>query len=137
MMRRGHERWHPSPEFYYKAGGGPLFDMGPYYITNLIQLLGPMESVSAYARISRKQRTITSEPLYGQVIDVEVPTHVAGNFQFKSGAIGTMIMSFDVPSHILQGTQNLQRSRSRLASLSRRPPLSDCSRSHSYNLGSV
>jgi predicted dehydrogenase len=105
MAGKGHERWHPAPEFYYKKGGGPLFDMGPYYLTDLVQLMGPIESVSAYARITRAQRTITSEPLAGTVIDVEVPTHVSGSMQFQNGAIGTMIMSFDVQSHTLPNLQ--------------------------------
>lgn len=101
MMSPGHESWHPSPEFYYKLGGGPMFDMGPYYLTDLVQLVGPIESVSSYARITHGKRTITSQPLAGTVMDVEVPTHVAGSFQFQSGAIGTLVMSFDVRSHTL------------------------------------
>ncbi|HEX8463136.1 MAG TPA: Gfo/Idh/MocA family oxidoreductase [Abditibacterium sp.] len=101
MVGRGHESWHPSPAFYYQLGGGPLFDMGPYYLTDLVQLVGPIESVSGYARRSFETRTITSEPLNGQTIEVEVPTHVSGSFQFQNGAIGSMIMSFDVHSHNL------------------------------------
>ncbi len=105
MAGRGHESWHPSPEFYYKVGGGPMFDMGPYYLTDLVQLVGPIASVSGYARITRAQRTISSEPLAGKVIDVEIPTHISGSMQFRSGAIGTLIMSFDVPSHTLPNIQ--------------------------------
>ena len=63
MLGHGHESWHPSPEFYYKAGGGPLFDMGPYYLTSLVTLLGPVKSVSALAKTTFKERLITSEPL--------------------------------------------------------------------------
>jgi predicted dehydrogenase len=105
MAGRGHEHWHPSPEFYYKKGGGPVFDMGPYYLTDLVQLIGPIESVSGYARITHAQRTISSEPLHGKVMDVEVPTHVSGSMQFQSGAIGTLIMSFDVLAHTLPNIQ--------------------------------
>ena len=99
MMCPGHESWHPSPEFYYKLGGGPMFDMGPYYLTALVNLLGPVASVAGATSMLRKQRTITSQPLSGQVIDVEVPTHVAGLMNFAGGAICTIVMSFDVRAH--------------------------------------
>ena len=101
MVGRGHEHWHPNPEFYYKVGGGPMFDMGPYYLTDLVQLLGPVKSVTGYAKKSFEKRTITSQPLNGKEIDVEIPTHIAGTFQFGNGAIGTLTMSFDVWSHNL------------------------------------
>lgn len=97
MMCAGHEGWHPSPEFYYKAGGGPMFDMGPYYLTALVQLLGPIESLCGFARITRPTRTIGSQPLKGTVITVQTPDHVAGTLQFQSGAIVTMVTSFAVP----------------------------------------
>lgn len=99
MMNRGHESWHPDPEFYYKSGGGPLFDMGPYYITALINLLGPVEAVSAVAKKSFERRTITSEPKQGAVIDVEVATHIAGLLTFRGGAVATLVTSFDVWQH--------------------------------------
>lgn len=95
MVGRGHEHWHPSPEFYYQKGGGPMFDMGPYYLTALVALLGPIRRVTGSASISYPQRTIRSEPKYGSIIDVEVPTHVAGVMDFHSGAVGTVITSFD------------------------------------------
>lgn len=96
MTCHGHESWHPDPEFYYRAGGGPMFDMGPYYLTALIALMGPVESVSGSARITFPTRTITSEKKRGQIVEVEVPTHVAGLVNFHSGAVGTVITSFDV-----------------------------------------
>ena len=96
MMCPGHESWHPSPEFYYKLGGGPMFDMGPYYITALVNLLGPVARVSGCAQASFKHRTITSKPLYGKRVKVEVPTHYSGTLEFANGAIVTMIMSFDI-----------------------------------------
>ena len=92
----GHERWHPSPEFYYKVGGGPMLDMGPYYLTALVNLLGPAKFVSGSARITYPQRTITSEPKIGTKINVEIPTHVTGTVDFVSGVIATVITSFDV-----------------------------------------
>jgi predicted dehydrogenase len=96
MACHGHESWHPSPEFYYKPGGGPMLDMGPYYLTALVHLIGPVKSVTGSTAITFPQRTITSEPLKGQVMDVEVPTHVAGLLEFAQGAVGTIVTSFDV-----------------------------------------
>jgi len=101
MLGHGHENWHPNPGFYYQAGGGPMFDMGPYYLTALVSLLGPAETVAGMTSKSFEQRTITSQPLFGEKIDVEVPTHIAGTLRFKSGAIATMITSFDVWSSTL------------------------------------
>ena len=96
MMSPGPESWHPDPEFYYKAGGGPMFDMGPYYLSALVTLLGPVSRVTGSHRKSFDRREITSSPKSGQMIDVEVSTHVAGVLDFASGAIGTIITSFDV-----------------------------------------
>jgi predicted dehydrogenase len=96
MLNHGHESWHPDPEFYYQVGGGPMFDMGPYYLTALINLMGPVHRVTGSTRITFPERTITSEPKYGKTIEVEVPTHVAGVLDFKSGAVGTIVTSFDV-----------------------------------------
>ncbi len=99
FMCPGHERWHPNPDFYYKAGGGPMLDMGPYYLTDLVNLLGPVARVAGMAPAPRPTRTITSAPRAGEVIEVEVPTHVAGSLQFRSGAVVSVITSFDVPGH--------------------------------------
>lgn len=96
MLCHGHESWHPDPEFYYKAGGGPMFDMGPYYLTALVSLMGPIKRVTGSTRITFPERTITSQPKFGTKITVDVPTHVAGVMDFASGAIGTIITSFDV-----------------------------------------
>jgi len=99
FMCPGHERWHPAPGFYYLRGGGPMLDMGPYYITNLIQLLGPVARVAAMTSIPKKERTITSQPRFGQRIPVQVATHAAGTLEFVSGALVQVGMSFDVPAH--------------------------------------
>jgi predicted dehydrogenase len=96
MLCHGHESWHPNPAFYYQVGGGPMFDMGPYYLTALVTLMGPVRRVTASARITFPERTITSQPLYGTKIKVETPTHIAGVMDFASGAMGTIITSFDV-----------------------------------------
>lgn len=101
MVGHGPESWHPNPFFYYQKGGGPLFDMGPYYITALVNLLGPVRRVTASARASFSERIATSQLHYGKHIPVEVPTHVAGVLDFASGVVGTMIMSFDVWAHTL------------------------------------
>lgn len=101
MMNHGHESWHPDPEFYYKSGGGPLFDMGPYYITALVHLLGPVDSVSAYAKKSFETRIISSEPRKGEVISVDVDTHIAGLLHFENGCVATLVTSFDVHHHTL------------------------------------
>ncbi len=99
FMCPGHERWHPNPGFYYLAGGGPMLDMGPYYITDLVNLLGPVASVSGVATRLRETREITSEALKGTRIPVEVATHVTGTLRFVNGAAVTIAMSFDVPRH--------------------------------------
>ncbi len=96
MMCRGHESWHPDPEFYYELGGGPMFDMGPYYLTAMIALMGPVRRVTGATRISFPERIITSKPKYGKRVKVETPTHVAGLLDFAEGAIGTIITTFDV-----------------------------------------
>ena len=96
MVCRGHESWHPDPEFYYKKGGGPLLDMGPYYLTALVNLLGGVKSVVGAAATPFLKRTITSEPRRGEVIDVEVATTVAGTLAFENGALGTLFTTFDV-----------------------------------------
>jgi predicted dehydrogenase len=94
MMGRGHESWHPSPEFYYQPGGGPMFDMGPYYLTALLQMLGPVKRITGSATIAIPKRTITSQPLHGQTINVETPDHVCGTMEFASGCSGVIVQSF-------------------------------------------
>lgn len=96
MTCRGHESWHPDPEFYYQAGGGPMLDMGPYYLTALVNLLGGIKRICGISKKSFSRRTITSQPKRGVEIDVEVDTHVAGTMEMHSGAIVTVVMSFDI-----------------------------------------
>lgn len=91
----GHERWHPNPDFYYTAGGGPLLDMGPYYVTALVTLLGPVASVLGAGSTARPSRTIGSGPRAGEEIPAEVLTHVTGVLTHTSGALSTITMSFD------------------------------------------
>ena len=99
FMCPGHERWHPNPAFYYEVGGGPMLDMGPYYITDLVNLLGPVAKVSGMGSMLRDTRTITSKERNGEIIPVHVPTHVSGMLMFVSGAVVQITMSFDVAAH--------------------------------------
>jgi predicted dehydrogenase len=96
MLCGGHEHWHPDPAFYYKRGGGPMFDMGPYYIHALVSLMGPATSLVGQARKAWETRTIGSAAKFGERIEVEVPTSVAGLIEFESGASATLMTSFDV-----------------------------------------
>lgn len=98
MTSSGPERWHPSPAFFYAPGAGPLFDMGPYYLTMLISLLGPIRSVASSAVIGRAARPILSAPLRGQLIEVTTPTHVSSLIEFASGAVATLLTSMDTPA---------------------------------------
>lgn len=94
MMGRGHEHWHPSPEFYYEKGGGPMFDMGPYYLTTLLNLLGPVKRVMGMASIAIPNRVISSKQKFGKQINVETPDHIQGSMEFANGCVGTIITSF-------------------------------------------
>lgn len=96
LISRGVETWHSNPEFYYKKGGGPMFDMGPYYLTAMVHLMGPIKRVAATAKISFPKRLITSQPFAGKIIKVEALTHYSGTITFANGAIVTMMMTFDV-----------------------------------------
>ncbi|TBR37547.1 Gfo/Idh/MocA family oxidoreductase [Marinomonas agarivorans] len=99
VMSRGMEHWHPNPDFFFKIGGGPVLDIGPYYITNLIQLLGPVASVIAKSTTPRKKRLITSSPRNGDFIDVETPTTIHAVLEFENGALITLGTSWDVQAH--------------------------------------
>lgn len=99
MMVPGHERWHPNPDFYYAKGGGPLFDMGPYYLTTLVNMLGPVARVTGTVAAAYTERRIASGPRTGQMVPVGTPTHITGTLAFASGAVVTMVMSFDIPAH--------------------------------------
>jgi predicted dehydrogenase len=96
MVTPGHERWHPAPEFYYRAGGGPLMDMGPYYLTALVTLLGPVSRVQGMSVTPRPTRIIGAGPRAKTSFEVDVATHITGVLEHESGALSTLIMSFDV-----------------------------------------
>ncbi|NRQ34127.1 Gfo/Idh/MocA family oxidoreductase [Nonomuraea sp. NN258] len=92
----GPESWHPNPEFFYQRGGGPLFDLGPYYLTTLVSLLGPATTVAAATRRAREHRVVGSGPKAGDVFPVEVPTHVHALLDFGA-ASAAATFSFDSP----------------------------------------
>lgn len=99
FMCPGHERWHPDPDFYYKPGGGPVLDMAPYYVTDLVNLLGPVARVTGFVSTPRAERVIGSGYRQGQRIAVETPTHAAAVLAFAGGALVQLSMSFDVTAH--------------------------------------
>jgi predicted dehydrogenase len=101
MVSHGPESWHPNPFFYYDVGGGPMFDMGPYYLTGLVNLLGPITRVTGSTRASFPERIATSQQWNGTKVPVHTTTHLTGTLDFASGAIGTIVMSFDVWAHRL------------------------------------
>ncbi len=96
MIGHGPETWHPDPDFFYKRGGGPMLDMGPYYVTALINLLGEAKGVMGMTKKSFSDRIITSEPHYGEHIDVTTDTYLTGSILFSSGAIAQIFTTFDV-----------------------------------------
>ncbi|MXQ09834.1 Gfo/Idh/MocA family oxidoreductase [Alphaproteobacteria bacterium GH1-50] len=99
VMSRGMEHWHPNPDFFFLPGAGPVLDIGPYYITNLIQLLGPIARVGALTSAATDTRTILSEPRKGETIPVKTPTNIHALLEFKSGATVTLGASWDVKAH--------------------------------------
>jgi predicted dehydrogenase len=99
IMSFGMEHWHPNPDFFFKPGGGPILDMGPYYIGNLINLIGPVKRVAALSGMARKERVIKSEPRKGEKIKVKTPTTFHALLHFASGALVTLSASWDVHAH--------------------------------------
>ena len=97
VMSRGMEAWHPNPDFFFQPGGGPVLDLGPYYVTNLVQLIGPVKSVSASA--SFKTRTIGIGPREGETVPVDTPTNIHALLEFHNGALITLGASWDVCAH--------------------------------------
>lgn len=99
VMNHGMEHWHPNPDFFFQPGGGPVLDLGPYYIANLIQLIGPVQRVAALASIPSPVRTITSKPRQGEKIAVNTPTTIHALLAFENGASVTLNASWDVWNH--------------------------------------
>ncbi len=99
VMGHGMEAWHPNPDFFFQPGGGPVLDLGPYYITNLVQLIGPVRAVTAMTAASFATRTIGNGPREGEEVPVDTPTNVHALLEFHSGAIVTLGASWDVWAH--------------------------------------
>ena len=100
VMSRGMEHWHPNPDFFFQVGAGPILDLGPYYVTELIHLLGPVKRLSAFTNMARAEREVTAEgPYKGQFVKVGTPTTIHGVLEFVSGAIITIGASWDVTAH--------------------------------------
>ena len=99
VMSPGMEMWHPNPDFFFLPGGGPVLDLGPYYIANLVNLIGPVKRVAALTSMASETRTITSQPRSGEVIPVKTPTNIHALLEFVSGATITLSASWDVWSH--------------------------------------
>ena len=99
VMSHGMEHWHPNPDFFFLPGAGPVLDIGPYYVTNLIQLIGPVKRVAALTSSAFETRTITSEPRKGEEIPVKTPTNIHALLEFDQGATITLSASWDVWAH--------------------------------------
>jgi predicted dehydrogenase len=101
VMSRGMEHWHPNPDFFFQVGAGPILDIGPYYVTDLIHLIGPVKRVTAFTGSARAEREVTTpnSPYKGTKIKVGTPTTIHGILEFHSGAIVTIGTSWDVASH--------------------------------------
>ncbi|PSL17476.1 Gfo/Idh/MocA family protein [Shimia abyssi] len=99
VMSHGMEAWHPNPDFFFQTGGGPVLDLGPYYITNLVQLIGPVKAVTAMASASFSTRTIGKGPRLGETVPVETPTNIHAILEFRNGALITLGASWDVWAH--------------------------------------
>lgn len=105
VMSFGLEHWHPNPDFFFKPGAGPVLDIGPYYVANLINLVGPVRRVTAFASMARTKREITSEPRRGQFVTVETPTTIHAVMEFHNGALITLGASWDVEAHTHQNME--------------------------------
>ena len=99
FMGPGMEMWHPTPHFFFQPGAGPMLDMGPYYIGNLINFLGPIRRVGALTSSAHTSRTVTSQPNAGQVIPVNTPTNIHALLEFVNGATINLSVSWDVKAH--------------------------------------
>jgi len=103
MLVGGPHGWHPNAEMFYRAGGGPLLDIAPYYLTALVSLLGPIEAVAAFTETPTPQRTLGAGARAGGTIDVEVPTHAAVLLRLRSGPLATLTVSFETRGQYISG----------------------------------
>ena len=105
VMSHGMEHWHPNPDFFFLPGAGPVLDLGPYYVTNLIQLIGPVARVTGIANASWPERTISNGPRNGETVPVKTPTNIHSVLEFVNGAVVTLSASWDIWAH---GHQNME-----------------------------
>ena len=103
MLVGGPDGWHPNAEMFYRAGGGPLLDIAPYYLTAIVSLLGPIKSVAGFAETPTPERTLGAGARAGETITVEVPTHTGTAFLLASGAIATLTVSFEARDQYVSG----------------------------------
>ncbi len=101
MLFGGPESWHPNADMFYRAGGGPLLDIAPYYLTAIVSLLGPIASVAGFAETPTPERTLGAGPRAGETFAVEVPTHVAAVLRLEQGALATLAVSFETRGQYL------------------------------------
>jgi len=99
VQNHGMEHWHPNPDFFFQPGAGPVLDLGPYYVTNLIQLIGPVKRVAALAATPQTERTISNGPRNGEKVPVDTPTTLHALLHFENGAVVTLSSSWDVWQH--------------------------------------
>ena len=103
MMTDGPESWHPNADSFYRAGAGPLLDIGPYYLTAMVALLGPITAAAGFSAVPTIEREIAVGPRAGERFGTEVPTHVAAALRFASGALGTLTVSFETQGRYESG----------------------------------
>ncbi len=108
VVLRGPQTFHPNPAFMYKYGAGPLLDIGPYYVVALLSLLGPVKRISAMSNRQADVRVVEAGPRKGDVLDIEMDTHVVANLEFCNGAIGTLTASFDRLGFELAASGNIR-----------------------------
>jgi len=99
IMSHGMEHWHPNPDFFFKPGAGPVFDLGVYYLTQLVNLIGPVKTISSISGTATSERTITSQPRNGEKIKVETPTTLMGTLEFQNNSKIQFFCSWDVWKH--------------------------------------
>jgi len=99
VMSHGMEDWHPNPDIFYKTGGGPVLDLGPYYIASLLNLIGPVRRVGSLTSSAFRTRTIGNGTRKGERISVETPTSIHALLEFQNGATVTLTASWDVWAH--------------------------------------
>jgi predicted dehydrogenase len=105
MLVGGPDTWHPNAEMFYRAGGGPMLDIAPYYLTALVSLLGPIEAVAGFSSLPTPERVLGAGPRAGETVTVEVPTHISAVLRHERGALATLTVSFEARGQYLSGLE--------------------------------